>query len=100
MVWFTVELSDKPGSLARMAAALGDRGINISAIVGIAEDTGGALMLSTSDPEGTRKAFADVGVTFENAQFDALLDRSRYLAGEPTAALSLVETELGDVDAR
>jgi len=27
VVWFTVQLDDKPGSLARMAAALGERGI-------------------------------------------------------------------------
>ena len=36
MIWFTLQLDDKPGALARMAAALGERGINISAIVGIA----------------------------------------------------------------
>ncbi len=65
MIWFTVELSDKPGSLAKMASALGDRGINISAIVGIAEDTEGALMLATSDADGTRKAFAELGLGFE-----------------------------------
>ena len=65
MIWFTVELSDKPGSLARMAAALGDRGINISAIVGIAEDTEGALMIATSDAEGTRTAFSAIGLAFE-----------------------------------
>ncbi len=65
MVWFTVELSDKPGSLAKMAAALGDRGINIGAIVGIAEDTDGALMLATSDAEGTRQTFAALKLAFE-----------------------------------
>jgi hypothetical protein len=65
LIWFTVVLSDKPGSLAKMAAALGDRGINISAIVGIAEDTEGALMLATSDPEGTRRAFAALGLAYE-----------------------------------
>ena len=65
MIWFTVELSDKPGSLAKMAAALGESGINISAIVGIAEDTDGALMLATSDAEGTRKAFTKLGLAFE-----------------------------------
>src|SRR6185312_13152511 len=27
MVWFTVQLEDKPGSLARVAAALGERGV-------------------------------------------------------------------------
>ena len=65
MVWFTVQLDDKPGALARMAAALGERKINITAIVGIAEDTDGALMLSTSDTAGTRKAFDALGLAFE-----------------------------------
>ena len=57
MVWFTVQLEDKPGSLARVAAALGERGVNITGIVGVAEDTDGALMLTTSDPDETRAAF-------------------------------------------
>jgi hypothetical protein len=70
VVWFTVELSDSPGSLAAMAAALGGRGINITAIVGIAEDTGGALMLSTSDPAGTREAFAALGLAYEEHDAD------------------------------
>src|SRR4029077_7500574 len=53
-VWFTVKLDDRPGSLARVAAALGDRGVNITGIVGVAEDTDGALMLTTADPLSTR----------------------------------------------
>lgn len=65
MIWFTVQLDDKPGALARMAAALGDRGINITAIVGVAEDTDGALMLETSDAAGTRAAFAALGLACE-----------------------------------
>ena len=64
-VWFTVKLDDRPGSLARVAAALGDRGVNISGIVGVAEDTEGALMLTTSDPALTREAFASLGLAFE-----------------------------------
>jgi hypothetical protein len=63
-VWFTVQLDDRPGSLARVAAALGERGVNITAIVGVAEDTDGALMLETSDPAATRETFAALGVTF------------------------------------
>jgi hypothetical protein len=65
MVWFTVQLEDKPGSLARVAKALGERGVNITGIVGVAEDTDGALMLTTSDPEATRKAFAGLKLAFE-----------------------------------
>jgi len=65
MVWFTVQLEDKPGSLARVAAALGSAGVNITGIVGVAEDTDGALMLTTSDADKTRAAFAALGLPFE-----------------------------------
>ena len=65
MVWFTVQLEDKPGSLARVAAALGDAGVNITGIVGVAEDTDGALMLTTSDPDATRAALTKLGQAFE-----------------------------------
>lgn len=91
MVWFTVELSDKPGSLARMAAALGDQGINIGAIVGIAEDTDGALMLATSDAEGTRKAFKALGLAFEEHDPDAGLD----ITNHPKVAQGLADHGMG-----
>jgi len=71
VIWFTVQLDDKPGALARMAAALGDKGINITAIVGIAEDTDGALMLTTSDAAGTRKAFDGLALGFEEHDDEA-----------------------------
>jgi hypothetical protein len=64
-VWFTVQLEDKPGSLARVANALGEAGVNITGIVGVAEDTDGALMLTTSDADKTRDAFAKLGQPFE-----------------------------------
>ena len=77
MVWFTVQLEDKPGSLARVAAALGERGVNITGIVGVAEDTDGALMLTTSDPDKTRQAFDALSLAFEehggeNPEMDAM----------------------------
>ena len=64
-VWFTVKLDDRPGSLARVATALAERGVNITGIVGVAEDTDGALMLGTSDPARTREAFGELGIAFE-----------------------------------
>ena len=91
MVWFTVELSDKPGSLAKMAAALGERGINISAIVGIAEDTGGALMLSTSDAAGTREAFGGLGLAFEEHDPEA----GMTLEEHPKVAQGLADRGFG-----
>jgi hypothetical protein len=91
VVWFTVELSDKPGSLAKMATILGDRGINIGAIVGIAEDTDGALMLATSDAEGTRQAFKVLGLAFEEHDADAGLT----LDDHPRVAQGLADHGLG-----
>lgn len=64
-VWFTVRLEDRPGSLGRVANALGDRAVNITGIVGVAEDTDGALMLTTSDPATTREVFGSLGLAFE-----------------------------------
>ena len=64
-VWFTLKLDDRPGSLARVATALGDEGVNITGIVGVAEDTDGALMLTTSDPGATRQAFTALELPFE-----------------------------------
>ena len=64
-IWFTVQLDDKPGALARVAQALADRGVNITGIVGVAEDTDGALMLTTSDAAATREAFSSLGIAFE-----------------------------------
>ena len=75
MIWFTVQLDDKPGALARMAAALGERGINITAIVGVAEDTDGALMLTTSDAAGTRNAFDGLALGFEEHDDEAGMTR-------------------------
>jgi hypothetical protein len=84
-------LSDKPGALAKMATILGDRGINIGAIVGIAEDTDGALMLATSDAEGTRQAFKALGLAFEEHDADAGLT----LDDHPRVAQGLADHGLG-----
>ncbi len=75
-VWFTVKLDDRPGSLARVATALAERGVNITGIVGVAEDTDGALMLTTSDPAATREAFAGLGAAVRGARPDRR-DRAR-----------------------
>ena len=64
-VWFTVQLDDRPGALARVASALAEREVNITGIVGVAEDTDGALMLTTSDAARTREAFAALALPFE-----------------------------------
>lgn len=81
-VWFTVQLDDSPGSLARVATALGERGVNITGIVGVAEDTDGALMLTTSDPVATREAFAGLALAFEEHDPTGGLDPDSMTVGD------------------
>jgi len=84
MIWFTVRLADAPGSLAKVAAALGERGINITGIVGVAEDTDGHLMLTTSDPVATRTAFAAIGLAYEE-----------HGGSEDPAGMSVTDLKIG-----
>jgi hypothetical protein len=73
-VWFTVQLDDKPGALARVATALAERSVNIAGIVGIAEDTNGELMLETSDPAATRQVFDALGISYQEHDATGGLD--------------------------
>jgi hypothetical protein len=84
-VWFTVQLEDRPGSLARVANALGEAGVNITGIVGVAEDTDGALMLTTSDPARTREAFGALGLPFEQHDDEAGMEAARSSVADPRA---------------
>jgi hypothetical protein len=68
MIWFTVQLPDEPGALGRLASALGEHGVNIAGIIGIAEDGGGALMIAATNPAGMREVLAELGLTFEEQQ--------------------------------
>ena len=81
-VWFTVQLDDRPGSLARVAAALAERGVNITGIVGVAEDTDGALMLTTSDADRTREAFSSLSLAFEEHDPAAGTDPNSISVGD------------------
>ena len=81
-VWFTVDLEDRPGALAEMASALADRGVNITGIVGVAEDTDGALMLTTSDADQTRDAFSSLNLAFEEHDPTAGTDPNSITVGD------------------
>ena len=84
-VWFTVKLEDRPGALARMASALAERGVNIAGIVGIAEDTGGELMLETSDEILTRETFDALGLAYEAHDADGGADPGRMTIADVTS---------------
>jgi hypothetical protein len=59
---FIVELENRPGELARLAEAVGQRGINITAIAAVAAGNGGIGLL-TNDEAGTREALQAAGIS-------------------------------------
>ena len=61
---FNVSLTDKPGELAAVASAVGDRGINILGCVGMGRSTASVTMV-TSDEEATAQVLTEMGRDFE-----------------------------------
>ena len=65
---FIVRLENRPGSLADVTEALGERGINISAVSGMTWDAGGGLGLITNDEAGTRSVLDDRGADYREIE--------------------------------
>lgn len=59
---FIVELENRPGELARLAEALGERGINITSIGAVASGGSGGIGLLTNDEAGTRDVLSSAGI--------------------------------------
>jgi hypothetical protein len=50
---FIIELEDRPGTLADIADAIAEKGINIAGVAGATGSGGGAIALVTNDEAGT-----------------------------------------------
>ncbi len=61
---FNVSLADKPGELAEVASAVGDRGINILGCVGMGRSSASVTMV-TDDEEATAKVLKEMGRDFD-----------------------------------
>ena len=61
---FNVTLTDKPGELATVASAVGEKGINILGCVGMGRSTASVTMV-TDDEEATAKVLEEMGRDFE-----------------------------------
>ena len=61
---FNVSLKDKPGELASVASAVGDKGINILGCVGMGRATASVTMV-TDDEDATKEVLKSMGRDFE-----------------------------------
>jgi len=60
---FIVELTNKPGELARLTEAIAQKGINIEGFAGATASGAGTVIIVTNDEAGTRRALSDAGCT-------------------------------------
>lgn len=70
-----IAMTDQPGELARVAQALGDRGVNIDGFCAVIGGGGtGEVHLLVEDDEGAFRALADAGIEVLSEQEVAVVD--------------------------
>jgi hypothetical protein len=87
---FIVQAQNRPGELARVAGALGDRGINITTGAVLALGTAGGFGFLTNDEAGARSALQGEGIDFREVDVIPV-----SLADEP-GQLAEVARKLGN----
>ncbi len=63
---FIVNMENRPGTLADLGTALGDRGINISGLAGVSWDNAGSIAIVTNDDAGTRSVLEDREIEYRD----------------------------------
>lgn len=65
---FRISLPNRPGELAKVAKLLGDEGINIETIAGIAVRDESVIVMLTDNEEKSRALLEESGVTLKEAE--------------------------------
>ena len=65
---FIVKLENRPGTLADLGEALGERGINISGLSGTSWGGDGALAVITNDDAGARSVLEDRDLVYRDCE--------------------------------
>ncbi len=65
---FIVKLENRPGTLAALGEALGERGINITGLSGTTWDGEGALAVITNDDAGARAVLEDRSLAYRDCE--------------------------------
>jgi hypothetical protein len=87
---FAIELTHRPGELARVADALSRYGVNIKALAGVAIDQHVVVRIIGDEPESTRTALERANIRFEEEEVVKVLLENR--AGElATVAAKLAQ---------
>jgi hypothetical protein len=77
---FAIELTDRPGELGRVAAALSRYGVNLKAVTGLAMGHHVLVRIIADDVEAARSALEGAGIRFTEGEVVQVLLENR--AGE------------------
>jgi hypothetical protein len=89
---FAIQLSHRPGELARVATALSRHGVNLKAVVGLAIGPQVLLRIIADDVESARAALEGAGIRFEEHEVVTVLLENH--AGE----LAKIASKLADAN--
>jgi hypothetical protein len=87
---FAIQLTHRPGELARVANILGRHRVNLKAVAGLAIGTHVTIRIVPDDVESARAALEAANIRFEESEIVQVLLENR--AGE----LAAVSSRLGD----
>jgi hypothetical protein len=87
---FAIELTHRPGELARVADALSRYGVNLKAVSGAAIDQHVVVRIIADEPEAARTALERANIRFEEEEIVKVLLENR--AGE----LATITRKLGE----
>ena len=84
---FTIPVENQPGAVAKIARTLGDAKVNILALLGTAEGTGGRVQLVVEDAWRAKKALGAAQITYEE-----IAAEEYELANKPGALADCLDT--------
>jgi hypothetical protein len=87
---FAIQLTHRPGELARVATVLGRHRVNLKAVAGLAIGTHVTIRIVPDDVEAARDALESANIRFEESEVVQVLLENR--AGE----LATVSARLGE----
>ena len=77
---FTIAIENRPGAVADIARTLGNAKVNILALLGTAQGSGGTVQLIVEDARRARKALSDAKLSYKETMADEI-----ELANKPGA---------------
>lgn len=97
---FSIIVDNQPGAVARIAKALGDSKVNILALLGTAQGTGGTVQLVAEDPKKAKKALDAAHISYQETPAEQLeLPNKAGALAQCLASLEKKGVNLGSIHA-